>query len=68
MKWEKLGPKEPEFNEACLFIDEKDNWWEGELEEIKHTSNGKVYTVSYGSEGGAVTNATHFMRITPPKE
>jgi len=68
MNWIKLGPKEPRFNERVLFMNAKDEWWEGYLEEIKQTLSGKVYFVSVGNEGNQSTNVTHFMRIITPKE
>lgn len=68
MNWQKLGPKEPDFNERVLFIDKDDNWWDGTLQEMKQTANGKEYIVTIGYEGHTFHNPTHFMRITTPKE
>lgn len=71
MKWTKLNPKEPAFGERCLWMNDKGEWWEGELDEIKQTSGGKVYIVTLGSGGNMISDAVYFMEIeipTKPKE
>lgn len=67
MNWIKLGPKEPDFNERVLWMDENGDWWGGELKSKRTTANETNYTV-LGPKGEEVLNPTHFMRITPPKE
>ena len=68
MKWIKLNPKEPAFGERCLWMNDKNEWWDGALEEIKHTTKGKVYHVSHDTEGGLFDDAVYFMKIELPKD
>lgn len=68
MNWTRLGPKEPDFKEDVLFLDYDDGeWWKGHLIEKRQSSSMTEYSVADG-KGGVITSATHFMRITPPKE
>lgn len=69
MKWIKLdGKKEPAFNERVLILNSKNEWEDGTLSEITHTSNGKAYIFEYGTEGQTRTDITHYMEIEFPKE
>lgn len=72
MNWIPLGPKEPTFQERVLFMNNKGQWWDGFLKEKKESIEGTQYIVTIWdrekSEQISTDMATHFMRITPPKE
>ena len=67
MKWQKLdGKKDPEFKIQYALHD-GDQWYKGELIQIKHTSSEKEYCFQNKETGDNYFGMTHYMKIEPPK-
>lgn len=74
MKFELLTSKKNDLNfkERVLFMNERGEWWDGFLKEKKESIEGTKFIVTIWNrqlgEQEETDTATHFMRITTPKD